>query len=82
MAPITSFSPGSEALAVDAAEYRSSLEIPEGEDLDLLQRLLTNMVVEPETTPIFAKGNPQSRSVIRPLQIILPRFQSNITSIQ
>ena len=52
---------------MDAAEYRSSLEIPEGEDLDLLQRLLTNMVVEPETTPIFAKGNPQSRSVIRPL---------------
>ena len=35
-----------------------------------------------ETTPISTKGNPQSRSVIRPLKIILPKFQSNITSIQ
>jgi hypothetical protein len=38
--------------------------------------------VASETTSFSTKRKPQSRSVIRPSWILLPKFQSNTTSIQ
>jgi hypothetical protein len=57
VAPVALSPPGSEALAVDAMEYRPSLEILEGEDPDLLQCLLTNTVAEPPTSLAFHVGS-------------------------
>jgi hypothetical protein len=42
---------------VDATEYRPSLDIPEGKDLDLLLCLLTNTVVGPPTSSAFHVGS-------------------------
>jgi hypothetical protein len=57
VAPVALSPPGSEALTVDAMEYRPSLEILEGEDPDLLQCLLTNTVAEPPTSLAFHVGS-------------------------
>lgn len=63
VAPVSPSSVGFGTLVVDVAGSRPLLEIPMGEDLDLLQRLLANTEAGPPTSLAFYVESSEARGV-------------------